>query len=130
MLLDAIIGAVSTVIDRVIPDVNARQQAKDELAKVMAENDFQIQLAQIQTNQAEAQSDNIFKSGWRPSIGWVCSIAFSLHFVFFPILNWFLILFHQPLISIPFDMNTLMYALGGLLGLGTMRTVEKMNGVK
>jgi len=130
MLLDAIIGAVSTVIDRVVPDVNAREQAKAELSKIVLEDDFQLALAQIQTNQTEAQSDNIFKSGWRPSIGWVCSIAFSLHFVFFPILNWFLILFHQPSINIPFDMNSLMYALGGLLGLGTMRTVEKMNGVK
>ena len=130
MLIDSIIGAVSTVIDRVIPDVNARQQAKDELARVVTEENFQIALAQIQTNQAEAQSENIFKSGWRPMVGWVCALAFALQFLLFPILNWFLVAFHQTPITIPFDMNTLMYALGGLLGLGTMRTVEKMNGVK
>ena len=129
MLLDAIIGAVSTVLDRVIPDVNARAQAKEELSKAVLQDDFQLALAQIQTNQTEAQSDNIFKSGWRPSIGWICGIAFSLHFVIFPILNWFLILFHQTAITIPFDMNTLMTVLGGLLGIGGLRTIEKIKGV-
>ena len=129
MLLDVIIGAVSTVLDRVIPDVNARQQAKDELAKAVLQDDFQLALAQVQTNEAEAQSDNIFKSGWRPGIGWICGIAFSLHFVIFPILNWFLILFHQTPITIPFDMNTLLTVLGGLLGIGGLRTIEKIKGV-
>jgi len=129
MLLDAIIGAVSTVLDRVIPDVNARQQAKAELSKIVLEDDFQLALAQVQTNEAEAQSDNIFKSGWRPGIGWICGIAFSLHFVIFPILNWFLILFHQTPITIPFDMNTLLTVLGGLLGIGGLRTIEKIKGV-
>jgi len=79
--------------------------------------------------EAEAQSDNIFKSGWRPGIGWICGIAFSLHFVIFPILNWFLILFHQAPITIPFDMNTLLTVLGGLLGIGGLRTIEKIKGV-
>jgi Holin of 3TMs, for gene-transfer release len=129
MLLDAILNTVGAVLDKVIPDVNARAQAKEELSRAVLQDDFQLALAQIQTNQAEAQSDNIFKSGWRPGIGWICGIAFSLHFVIFPILNWFLILFHQTAITIPFDMNTLMTVLGGLLGIGGLRTIEKIKGV-
>lgn len=129
MLLDAILSTVGAVLDKVIPDTNARAQAKEELSRAVLQDDFQLALAQVQTNQAEAQSDNIFKSGWRPGIGWICGIAFSLHFVIFPILNWFLILFHQTPITIPFDMNTLLTVLGGLLGIGGLRTIEKIKGV-
>ena len=128
-IIDSVLSIGSTILDRVIPDKNAREAAKEELARAINEQDFQLALEQIKVNEAEASSDNLFKSGWRPAIGWVCGIAFSLHFVFFPILDWFLVLFGHTAIVIPFDMSTLMTVLGGLLGLGGLRTFEKMKGV-
>jgi hypothetical protein len=128
-IIDSVLSIGSTILDRVIPDKNARDAAKEELARAINEQDFQLALEQIKVNEAEASSDNLFKSGWRPAIGWVCGIAFSLHFVFFPILDWFLVLFGHTAIVIPFDMSTLMTVLGGLLGLGGLRTFEKMKGV-
>ena len=128
-IIDSVLSIGSTILDRVIPDTNARTAAKEELARAINEQDFQLALEQIKVNEAEASSDNLFKSGWRPAIGWVCGIAFSLHFVFFPILDWFLVLFGHTAIVIPFDMSTLMTVLGGLLGLGGLRTFEKMKGV-
>jgi hypothetical protein len=128
-IIDSVLSIGSTILDRVIPDTNARNAAKEELARAINEQDFQLALEQIKVNEAEASSDNLFKSGWRPAIGWVCGIAFSLHFVFFPILDWFLVLFGHTAIVIPFDMSTLMTVLGGLLGLGGLRTFEKMKGV-
>jgi hypothetical protein len=128
-IIDSVLSIGSTILDRVIPDTNARQAAKEELARAINDQDFQLALEQIKVNEAEASSDNLFKSGWRPAIGWVCGIAFSLHFVFFPILDWFLVLFGHTAIVIPFDMSTLMTVLGGLLGLGGLRTFEKMKGV-
>jgi hypothetical protein len=92
----------------------------------LTSQDFQIAIEQIKVNAIEAQSDNIFKSGWRPSVGWICSIAFALHFVIFPLLNWFLMLCKQQPILVPFHMDTLLTVLLGLLGMGTLRTVEKM----
>lgn len=118
------------ILDRVIPDINARDKAKEELAKAINDQDFQITMAQIAVNAEEAKSDNLFKSGWRPSVGWTCSIAFALHFVVLPIFNIGLVGFGYKAIVIPFDMDTLFTVLGGLLGLGGLRTVEKMKGIK
>ena len=125
-----ILSVGSKILDRVIPDTNARDKAKEELAKAINDQDFQITMAQIAVNAEEAKSDNLFKSGWRPSVGWICSIAFALHFVVLPILNIGLVGFGYKAIVIPFDMDTLFTVLGGLLGLGGLRTVEKMRGIK
>lgn len=125
-----ILSVGSKILDRVIPDTNARDKAKEELAKAINDQDFQITMAQIAVNAEEAKSDNLFKSGWRPSVGWICSIAFALHFVVLPILNIGLVGFGYKAITIPFDMDTLFTVLGGLLGLGGLRTVEKMKGIK
>ena len=128
-IIDSVLSIGSTILDRVIPDVNAREKAKQELAKAISEQDFQLALGQIQINQEEAKSENIFKSGWRPSIGWACSLTFILNFVLFPIVNYFLMMFGHKSILIPFDTNTLMTVLGGLLGIGGLRTIEKIKGV-
>ena len=117
------------ILDRVIPDTNARDKAKEELAKAINDQDFQITMAQIAVNAEEAKSDNLFKSGWRSSVGWTCSFAFALHFVLLPIINIFVVAFNHQAIVIPFDMATLLTVLGGLLGLGGLRTVEKIKGV-
>jgi hypothetical protein len=125
-IIDTIINTVGTIIDRVVPDKNARDQAKEQLEKALNEQDFQIALEQIKVNAVEAQSDNFFKSGWRPSVGWICSIAFGLHFVILPLFNYFLMLCGKQPILVPFQMDTLLTVLLGLLGMGTLRTVEKM----
>ena len=125
-LLDAVIGTIGTVLDRVIPDKNKRAEAQEQLQNLLTTQDFQIAVEQIKVNAIEAQSDNIFKSGWRPSVGWICSIAFALHFVILPLFNWFLMLCGKQPILVPFQMDTLLTVLLGLLGMGTLRTVEKM----
>ena len=127
--ITAVLDIGSKILDRVIPDTNARQLAKDELAKAINDQDFQLSMAQIQVNMEEAKSDSLFKSGWRASVGWTCSFAFALHFVLLPIINICVVAFGYPAIVIPFDMATLLTVLGGLLGLGGLRTVEKIKGV-
>jgi hypothetical protein len=126
-IIDGIISTIGTVLDRVIPDKNKRAEAQEALEAASASQDFQLLIEQIKVNAIEAQSDNFFKSGWRPSVGWICSVAFGLHFVIFPILNWFIMLCGQLPILVPFQMDTLLTVLLGLLGLGTMRTIEKLN---
>jgi len=125
-LIDTVIGTIGSVLDKVIPDKNKRAEAQDQLQNLLTTQDFQIALEQIKVNAIEAQSDSVFKSGWRPSVGWICSIAFALHFVIFPLLNWVIMLFGGQPILVPFHMDTLLTVLLGLLGMGTLRTVEKM----
>ena len=125
-IIDTILSTVGTIIDRVVPDKNKRAEAKEELERALNDQDFQIALEQIKVNAEEAKSESLFKSGWRPSVGWICSIAFALHFVILPLFNWFIMLCGQQPILVPFQMDTLLTVLLGLLGMGTLRTVEKM----
>jgi hypothetical protein len=128
-LVGTIIGTVGNVLDRIIPDKNKRAEAEESLRIALASNEFQLAIEQIKVNAIEASSDDKFTKRWRPFIGWTCGTAFALHFVIFPVLNWFVVLFGAPAINIVFDMQSLMYALGGLLGLGGFRTFEKVKGV-
>jgi hypothetical protein len=127
--VSAIVEAGGKILDKVIPDLNAREKAKEELAKVAQDQDFQITMAQLAINKAEAESTSLFKGGWRPYIGWTCGTAFSLHFVIFPIVDKITAMFGNQPVSIPFDMNTLLTVLFALLGIGGMRSWEKYKGV-
>jgi len=118
------------LLDKVIPDKDAREKAQAELIKASQDQDFQLSLAQIKVNEEEAKSDSLFKSGWRPSIGWTCSIAFILHFVAFPVINFIIVSLGYKEVVISFDMATLMTVLGGLLGIGGLRTYEKLKGIQ
>lgn len=125
-IVDSVVSIVGSVLEKVIPDTNKRKEAQEQLEILLAGQDFQLAIEQIKINAIEAQSDSFFKSGWRPSVGWICSIAFGLHFVILPLFNYFIMLFHGQPILVPFQMDTLLTVLLGLLGMGTLRTVEKM----
>jgi hypothetical protein len=121
----------STILDRVIPDPQARAAAQLEMFKAQQagefkelDNDLQLALAQNETNKIEASSDMFFKSGWRPFVGWVCGTGLAYQFLIRPLLVG--ITGHEyP----ELDMGTLITLLGGLLGLGSLRTFEKAKGV-
>jgi len=77
---------------------------------------------QSEINKLEAQHRSLFVSGWRPSLGWVCSLAFAYHFVAFPIIKTI-----YPHIDFPvLETEPLFTVLLGMLGLGGMRTFEKL----
>jgi hypothetical protein len=128
-IIGTILGTVGSVLEKVIPDTNKRKEAEEAFRLALESNEFQLAIEQIKVNAIEAASEDKFTKRWRPFIGWTCGAAFALHFVIFPILNWIVALFGGPAISIVFDMQSLMYALGGLLGLGGFRTYEKIKGV-
>lgn len=125
------IPLLGTLLDRILPDKNAAQKAKDELAILAARGELDLLLGQLNVNAEEAKSDNLFVAGWRPSIGWVCSVAFAYHFVFYPIVISIAAISGADTSHLPvFDMSSLMTVLGGMLGLGAFRTLEKVKGVK
>lgn len=123
------------LIERLWPNPEQRDAAKlellkmqqtGELAQLAAETD--IAKAQIAVNQVEAQSPDRFVSGWRPFIGWVCGVAFAYHYVAQPFLA-FLFAAADHVVQLPaFDMGDLLTVLLGILGLGGMRTFEKVKG--
>ena len=94
------------------------------------EMDMVVALAQQQTevNKVEAASPSLFIGGWRPAVGWVCVMGLGYNFIGFPMMVW---ASHYYNIAPPpnADMGTLITMLGGMLGLGSLRTAEKIKGV-
>lgn len=81
------------------------------------------ELIELQTkiNEAEAKHRSLFVAGWRPFIGWVCGVAFAFHYIGVPLL-----LAYTDIKPIEFDTNSLFTVLMGMLGLGGLRTYEKL----
>jgi len=79
---------------------------------------------QAEINKVEAQHRTIFVAGWRPFIGWVCGFALAYNFVLRDMLIWFI---GQEQVPPALQMEHLMTVLVGMLGLGGMRTFEKLN---
>jgi hypothetical protein len=127
--ISSIAGLANTLIGKIWPDPKDQASAEAMLIKTQMDAALAQAQQQIDINKIEAASTNVFVSGWRPFVGWVCGSAFALHFLFLPLLNWLAELFGHSAIVIPFDMATLSTVLMGMLGLGTMRSVEKWRGV-
>lgn len=122
---------IGTIIDRIIPDKEAAQRAKEELAQLQQSGELQLMLEQIKTNRVEAQHKNLWVSGWRPAVGWVCASAFAYHYLLHPIILTIASLNGLDVSHLPkFDLETLITVLGGLLGLGLFRTIEKVKKVE
>tara|TARA_R110001592_G_scaffold52346_7_gene160198 strand:+ start:320 stop:694 length:375 start_codon:yes stop_codon:yes gene_type:complete len=116
--LSALIGPVSAILDKVIPDKDLREKLSHEIA-TMADKQMS---AQIEVNKVEASHKSLFVAGWRPAIGWICGLALLYSTIVSPILGiWFTV----PAV----DTSLLTTVLMGMLGLGTLRTVEKIQKV-
>jgi hypothetical protein len=84
---------------------------------------------QAATNTAEAQSGNWFVAGWRPWIGWVCGLALAVQFVVGPLAVWVFDLLGHPIQAPPTLDDMLWELMFGMLGMGGLRTFEKIKGV-
>ena len=127
-LLIPMLGPVISSLTKLIPDPEAREKAQAEamaqfVAILSAADD-----AQNKINLAEASSPSMFVAGARPFIMWVCGVAFAYHYVLQPLIIFILAVGgHNPIELPEFDMSQLSTVLFGMLGLGTMRTYEKVS---
>jgi hypothetical protein len=91
------------------------------------EQEFKKIIAQLEVNAKEAASPHMFVAGWRPFVGWCSGLGFLYATIGQPILAWFALMngtVEPPVI----DSDLLLTVLGGMLGLGTLRTFEKVKG--
>jgi len=109
-------------------------EAAGEKAKM--DYDQAITTAQTAINALEAQNKSLFVSGWRPAVGWVCVCGLVYAFLFKPLFPWGMAVIYNmagvaPVVpALPdIPMGDLLVLLGGMLGLGAMRSVDKYNGV-
>lgn len=122
--IDDAIAAGLKVLDKFIPDPEAKAKAEAELRQSLMEWDR----GQMAVNAAEATNANVFVSGWRPFVGWTCGAAFAYHYVGQPLAIFILAAFGKVVTLPVFSMEALLTVLLGLLGLGGLRTFEKIKG--
>ena len=130
-----IIPAITQVLDKVIPDPQAAAEAKLRALELAQKGDLaaldaemKLALGQLEVNKAEATTD-MFRGGWRPAVGWVCVVGLAYQFILQPVLPWVVALFGAQVPPLPaIDNETLMVLLTGMLGLGGLRTIERVKG--
>lgn len=121
-VIDGIASLASNVLDRFFPNKTEQEKQEITMAMVMIQG-------QIDTNKVEAANPNMFVAGWRPYVGWVCGTGFAIQFVVAPIAEWGAALAGHPVKFPELDIDTLLTLLGGMLGIGGLRTYEKTKGV-
>mgnify|MGYP001580032820 CR=1 FL=1 len=131
-----ILKAIFDGIDALTTSDEEKQSLKNEALDKARQGDLQawgiqagLLTAQMAVNKAEAESGNIWASGWRPSIGWTCSAALFFQFVLAPIGMWAAANLGHPLPDPPRLDDMLWELMFGMLGIGVLRTVEKLKGV-
>ena len=129
-LIDTLVGPVTSIIDKIIPDKDQAAKLAHEIATMSERMANEQMLAQLEVNKAEAASGSLFKGGWRPAIGWICGLALFWSFILQPFLVFFLLVFGVDLPPLP-EIGTadLMPILLGMLGLGGLRSYEKIQKV-
>jgi Holin of 3TMs, for gene-transfer release len=123
-----ILNLIGKVVDKVVPDANLRDTLKAQLAQQVLQEDFSLVQQQLEVNLQEAKSDRLFIAGWRPYVGWVCGTGLAYQILIQPFLAFLVGLYKWQTPPLPaLDSATMMTVLMGLLGLGGMRTYEKIN---
>ena len=128
-MLDKLIGPISTLLDKVIPDADERHRLAFEISTLAEKQAHEIAQAQIAVNREEATSHSIFVAGWRPMVGWVCCAGLATNYLLVPVCNFVLTITESPITVPPLDLSEMMPVLLGMLGLGGLRTYEKTKNV-
>jgi len=129
-LIGAVLPAVTEIIGRFLPeDPEKRADAERQIQAQLTHSLAQIDLAQLGINTVEAAHRSTFVAGWRPFIGWTCGVALLYTYVLQPVLV-FGLAQTGYLVALPgVDITALMPVLMGILGLGGLRSWEKIKGV-
>lgn len=121
------------ILDKLIPDPTKKAELQLELLKLQQTGelaqlsaDTQLAQGQIDVNVEEAKSESLFKSGWRPAVGWTCALGFAAKFLAGPFVFILAQAFGVVIELPPIDVAEMMPLLFGMLGLGAYRTFEKV----
>lgn len=120
---DAVAAALS-------PDALVKlREVEADLQKAQIQADSAASTGQLEVNKAEAANASVFVAGWRPAIGWTCALAYLWTFLIAPLFAYVATVagFTGKLPIL--DLSELTPVLLGMLGLGAMRTVEKVKGI-
>ena len=122
-LLGGSAAAPITAVGNVLDSLFTSDEEKLDKQALLTKLAQQPNLAQVELNKVEAGHRSIFVAGWRPAIGWVCTAGLAMTFLVNPILQWF-----TGKTGPELPEGIILELVLALLGLGALRTVEKMNG--
>jgi len=129
IFLQSLINPIAGLLDKFIEDKDQKNALAHQIATLSERHAQELAKAQLAVNKVEAASNSIFVSGWRPAVGWVCVFGMAGNFILIPMTNFVLALFDST-VTIPLiDTATMMPVLLGMLGLGAMRSTEKIKKV-
>ena len=129
-MIDLLVGPVSSLLDKFIPDADERNRLAHEIATMSERHAHEINKAQLAVNQTEAAHKSIFIAGWRPALGWCFVAGIAGNYIIIPFANFGLALSGNE-VQVPLiDLETFMPVLIGMLGLSGMRSFEKSKGVQ
>jgi hypothetical protein len=119
LLIKDLIAPVTKLLDKWIPDADTKQKLAHEISTMSDKYAQKLALAQIEVNREEAKG-NWFQAGWRPATGWVCVAGFAVNFLISPLASAIGVTIPQA------DTSVMLPVLMGMLGLGTLRSYEKV----
>ena len=128
-MLQALIGPVAGLLDKFIPDADEKMKIAAELSTMAERHAQELAKGQLEVNKVEAASKSMFVAGWRPAVGWVCVLGMAMNFIIVPMGNFGLSVADIEVVIPMIDTSQMMPVLMGMLGLGAMRTVEKVQKV-
>ena len=121
-ILGSLIGPATQLLDKVIEDKDQKNALAHEIATMAERHAQELAKGQLEVNKVEAASKSLFVAGWRPCIRWVCALGLFYNTILSNILGiW---------VDVPeIDTTLLVPVMMGMLGLGAMRSYEKVQGV-
>ena len=121
-IVASLVGPVTGLLDKFIEDKDQKNALPYEIATMSERHAQELMKGQLDVNKTEAAHKSLFVAGWRPSIGWVCSLGLLYNTIIANILGiW---------VDLPeIDTTLLVPVMMGMLGLGAMRSYEKVNSV-
>lgn len=128
-MIAALLPIISGVLDKIIPDKNGAEKAKQEIEAALIKNATELNLAQAETNKIEASHRSVWVAGWRPCLGWVAALGFAWIFLLQPIAQWLVILTGNDIPLPDFQTDALLELTFAMLGLAGLRTYEKQKGL-
>ncbi len=129
-ILNSLIGPVTGLLDKVIQDKDQKAMLAHQIATMAERHGQELAQAQLEVNKTEAAHKNLFVAGWRPAVGWVCVLGMAGNFIIIPMANIGLALGGSGIEVPMIETAEMLPVLMGMLGLGTLRTVEKTKKVQ
>ena len=128
LLLAPLLDIGKTLLDRFIPDPEAKRAAEAEFLKMAMDGELKQTIAQLEINAREATHASVFVAGWRPAFGWCGALGFLYATIGQPLLAWGAAIKGWPAPP-ALNLDLLWVVVTGLLGIGGLRTFEKTKGV-